>query len=79
MNIHKFNDYLLEKKFNMNITNNYIEILNYLSIDHFDSNLIKIKYLNGIIKIIGNNLIIKRLLKDFIIVKGDIKKIEWLN
>ena len=76
MNIHKFNDYLLEKKFNMNITNNYIEILNYLSIDHFDSNLIKIKYLNGIIKIIGNNLIIKRLLKDFIIVKGDIKKIE---
>lgn len=77
MNIHKFNDYLLEKKFNMNITNNYIEILNYLSIDHFDSNLIKIKYLNGIIKIIGNNLIIKRLLKDFIIVKGDIKKIEW--
>ena len=46
MNIHKFNDYLLEKKFNMNITNNYIEILNYLSIDHFDSNLIKIKYLN---------------------------------
>ena len=77
MNIHKFNDYLLEKKFNMNITNNYIEILNYLSIDQFDSNLIKIKYLNGIIKIIGNNLIIKRLLKDFIIVKGDIKKIEW--
>lgn len=77
MNIHKFNDYLLEKKFNMNITNNYIEILNYLSIDHFDSNLIIIKYLNGIIKIIGNNLIIKRLLKDFIIVKGDIKKIEW--
>jgi len=77
MNIHKFNDYLLEKKFNMNITNNYIEVLNYECIDHFDSNSIKIKYLDRIVTIKGNNLIVKRLLKDFIIIKGDIKNIEW--
>lgn len=77
MNIHKFRDYLLERKFNINITNKYIEVLNYVSIDHFDSNLITIKYKDGNVKIKGNNLIIKRLLNDFIIIKGDINNIEW--
>lgn len=76
MNIHKFRSYLLEEKFSMNVLKNKVEIANYTMVDHFDSNKIIIKYLDGTIIINGNNLIISRLMEDAILIKGSINNIE---
>lgn len=76
MNIHKFRNYLLEDEFTMNVFKNKIEITNYTEIGHFDLNRINIKYEEGEIVVKGNNLIISRLMKDSILIKGNISNIE---
>ena len=55
------------------IYNNYIKIINYKKIIKLDSKLI---ILNNI-KVEGINLKISNLFKDYITVKGNIKKIEF--
>lgn len=77
MNIHEFRSYLLEDKFSMNVFKNRIEIINYMDIGHFDSNKIIVKYAEGEIVVIGKNLIISRLMKDSLLIKGNIKNIEF--
>lgn len=76
MGIHEFRSYLLEDKFSMNVLKNRIEIINYDLIDHFDSNKIIVKFNDGSIIISGKNLIISRLMKDSILIKGIINNIE---
>lgn len=76
MGIHEFRSYLLEDKFTMNVLKNRVEIVNYDIVDHFDSNKIVIKYNEGIVIINGKNLIISRLMKDSILIKGSINNIE---
>lgn len=55
------------------IYNNYIKIINYKKIIKLDSKLIILKN----IKVEGINLKISNLFKDYITVKGNIKKIEF--
>ena len=76
MDIHKFRSYLLEDKFSMNVLKNKVEISNYTDIGHFDINKIIIKYEDGEVVIKGNDLIISRLIKDSILIKGNISNIE---
>ena len=76
MNIHKFRSYLLEDTFVMNVFKNKIEISNYIDIGHFDINKIIIKYDLGEVVIKGDDLIISRLMKDSILIKGNINNIE---
>lgn len=76
MNIHKFRSYLLEDRFSMNVLKNKVEISNYLDIGHFDTNKIIIKYDEGEVRILGDNLIISRLMNDSILIKGNIFNIE---
>ncbi len=73
----EFREYLLEEKFSMNCLNNKIEISNYEEIDHFDNNKIIIKYSDGMVLIEGKNLIISKLMKDAILIKGNINKVEF--
>lgn len=61
----------------MNCLNNKIEISNYEEIDHFDNNKIIIKYSDGMVLIEGKNLIISKLMKDAILIKGNINKVEF--
>ncbi len=68
--------YLLENDFKIILSNTYINILNYIEILSVSSNNIKIKYKLGIIDITGINLVIKKLLKDEILIIGIINKIE---
>lgn len=76
MQIHKFKDYLRNNEFEMNIDKYKIHIINYVSIGHFDSNKVMIKYSEGTIVITGKNLVVSRLMNDEILVKGDFNNIE---
>lgn len=70
-------DYVLEKEFKITILKNQVDLVNYTSIGHFDSNKIMIKSENNLIVINGKNLIISKLLTDEVLVTGTIQNIEF--
>ncbi|MDD2518871.1 MAG: YabP/YqfC family sporulation protein [Bacilli bacterium] len=74
--INKLRSYLLEEEFTINIFKNKVNVVNYLNIDHFDINKVVIRHDEGILKIIGNNLVVSKLLGDEVLITGDIKNIE---
>lgn len=74
----KLENYILENEFQINILSGKIDVINYIDIDHFDSNKILIKYKNGTIIIKGEDLIISKLLTDEILIIGEIKSLEFV-
>ena len=70
-------NYFLEKDFKIIIMNNKIDIVNYTSIEHVSTNNISLKYEMGIINIIGENLVIKKLMNDEILITGEINNLEF--
>ena len=74
-------NYIFERDFKITILNNQINVVNYLSIESVSTNKITLKYEKGILDISGDNLVIKKLLNDEILIIGNIKSLElrWLN
>lgn len=74
--LNEFRSYMLEEKFEFRFVDNKLDIINYKSINHFDSNKIIINHENGSIVVNGKNLIVSRLLNNEIMIKGNFNSIE---
>lgn len=72
----KLKRYIEESECKITIVQNKINVVNYTSIGHFDSNKIIIRYTEGSIIIKGNSLVVTRLLHDEILITGTIKNVE---
>ncbi len=72
-------DYIIDNKFKIVIEINKINIQNYGNLVSFSDNLICIKKDKLKINITGSNLTIKNLLKDELLIIGDILKIEYVS
>lgn len=70
-------NYILEKDFRVNYIENKLDVVNYISIDHFSDEKVMIRYNGGILVIKGDNLIISKLLDDELLISGIIKAIEF--
>lgn len=66
---------ILEENFKMVYLNQKLDIINYFDILHFDTNKIIISSGEGIINVIGKNLVISKLLKDELLIEGLITNI----
>lgn len=69
--------YLMEDEFKVTYFQNKINIVNYESIGHFDSNKIIIRKVGGSIIVNGTNLVVSKLLNDEILINGKISNIEF--
>lgn len=74
--INNFRNFLLEDNFEIHIYKNKINIVNYTSIGHFDSNKIIIYSDSGFITIKGEDLVVAKLLTDEVLITGLISSIE---
>lgn len=74
--IDEFRNYLLEPETKVIYINNKVNIINYKSIEHFDNNKVMIKT-DKLVTIKGENLVVKRLLNDEVLVEGKINNIEF--
>ncbi len=74
--INSIRSYILEDEFKLTFKNNKVDIINYDSVMHVSSNMIKIKFNDGILIISGTNLIISKLVNDELLVSGLISNIE---
>ena len=72
----QFRSYILEEEFTFSVYPNKIDVLNYESIGHFDSNKVIIRYNKGTLVITGDNLVVSKLMSDEMLVLGNIKNIE---
>ena len=71
-----FRSYLLEDNLKINVYEKRVNIINYISINHFDDNLVIIKYNNGFIDVNGTNLVVTKLLSDELLIEGKIRSVE---
>lgn len=72
----KLRTYIMEDEFEVKILNDRINIINYESIGHLDSNKIIIRHKQGKITINGKGLVLSKLLKDELLIVGKITNIE---
>ena len=78
MNIsNQIKNYILENQFKIIYEDDKVDVINYQNMGHFDDNKVIIYYDKGIVEIKGKKLIIKKLLKDEVLIKGSIEKIEF--
>lgn len=73
----KIKSYFLESELKVTYFQNKVNIVNYESIGHFDSNKIIVRKSNGSIIINGTNLVVSKLLNDEILIDGKISNIEF--
>lgn len=74
--LNNLRSFLLEDNFEIHIYKNKIDILNYTSMGHFDSNKIIVYSDSGYITITGESLAVNKLLKDEVLITGTIGSIE---
>ena len=74
--LNRFRSYLLEEEFVVNIQKDKVNVVNYINIDHFDTNKIIIRYDGGLLIVNGDNLVVSKLLNDEILITGNIKNVE---
>ena len=70
-------EYIYNKKFQIYLINNNINILNYEEISSFDENKIVLKHSEGIVIINGKDLVISKLISDELLITGNITSIEF--
>lgn len=72
----RIDNYLVDKEYKIIIKKNYLDIINYEEVKDFSDKEIKIKHKDGIIKIIGDNLVISKMLDEEIIIMGNITRLD---
>ncbi len=75
--IQKGKNYLLEDNFQIRASDNYVNIVSYDKMIHFDNKEVKIQYRNKVITVIGDKLVVSKLVSDEVLVCGMIQKIEF--
>jgi sporulation protein YqfC len=74
--VNKVRNYLLEEEFSVNVYKDKVHVINYSSIGIFNSKNVTINYDGGTLNISGDNLIVKRLLDEEVLILGKIRNVE---
>ena len=72
----RIDNYLVDKEYKIIIKKNYLDIINYEEVKDFSDKEIIIKHKDGITKIIGDNLVISKMLDEEIIIMGNITRLD---
>lgn len=75
--LNKVKDYLLPEEFEFHVYKNKIHIVNFTSIGQLGSEKIIVRNDDGFLTIKGNNLVLKKLISKELLIKGEIKQIEF--
>lgn len=68
--------YLLEDEFQIRILEGRVNVVNYDSIGQIDSKKIVLKHNQGAVVIVGDHLVVSKLMTDEILITGNIQNIE---
>lgn len=72
----RLKNYINDDSWKINISKNQVDIVNYLDIILLEEEKILVKYRDGIISIIGERLLVNKMLDSEILINGNIKCVE---
>ncbi len=72
----RLDNYLYDREYKIIIKENYVNIINYDEILDFSTTQISVKYKSKKIVIEGLNLVISKMVKDEVLVTGNISKVS---
>ncbi len=75
--LNKVMNYIKDDCFNITLTNDMINVNNYLDINYMEDDKISLRYKKGTLLINGKNLVVKKLLDNEILIVGDILEIDF--
>ncbi len=72
----KIRKFILEESFKMQVGSGYVDIVNYTKLRKIEHNEIVVETKSKVIRIIGKNLAIQKLLNEEVFISGTILKID---
>lgn len=72
-------NYLFDRDYIISIYDNYFYVFNYKYLESFNENKISISVKSKLFTISGSNLLIVKITKEELLIKGTIEKIEVIN
>ncbi len=77
--INNLKNYLYDKKYFINFYDDYVHIFNYISLLDFNNEMVFLKMPNFSIRIKGDNLFITKMIKNELLIKGQVNLMEIIN
>lgn len=74
--VNNIKNYLYDKKYFINLFDNYIHVFNYLKLLKFSNDEVSLQLEFFILNIKGNNLFITKMTNNEILIKGDVLELE---
>ncbi len=74
--LNNIKNYLYDKKYFINLFDNYIHVFNYLKLLKFSNDEVSLQLEFFILNIKGNNLFITKMTNNEILIKGDVLELE---
>ena len=74
--LHKLKNYIEDKEFRIYLSTKSVNVINYCSIFAIEKTRVSLSYNVGTLIIKGNNLTLKKMLENELLVYGEIKSIE---
>ena len=74
--VHYLDRYLVDKDYSITIRNHSVYIVNYLEVEDFSNTRIVIKYNKGKTVLIGNDLVVSKMMRDELLILGNVTSIE---
>ncbi len=73
----KLDRYLIDNNHKVTIEKNRVHIINYIEIVDFSSDRVKLKYSDGLIILLGKDLVVSKMLEDELLIMGKLRSIEY--
>ena len=73
----KLDRYLIDNNHRVTIEKNRVHIINYIEIVDFSSVRVIVKYSDGIIILLGKDLVVSKMLDDELLIMGKLYSIEY--
>lgn len=68
--LYKLNNFINENEYKIIITDSYINIINYEEIVDFNSTRISVRHNKGVTIVVGNDLVVSKMVEDEILITG---------
>ena len=73
----KLDRYLIDNNHKVTIEKNRVHIINYIEIVDFSSDRVIVKYSDGLIMLMGKDLVVSKMLDDDLLIMGKLYSIEY--
>ena len=73
----RIRNYLFEEEFHLNVFPDKVDVLNYKTIGHFDSEKVLLIGEEKMVVIKGKHLVVSKLMKEEVLITGTIESIEF--